>query len=290
MMASVLICNRLQKGKAEKVKVDDILLTDEVSKFRSKVAEVLGVSGADFLLIYCGWPMEDDHSLDSYGVKPGVTVQVFAKPKSDEEIASKLDPSEVQQVVTAMQAAMLNAGFRNTVEQLSNDREALANMIVATPGLRRDCIAMAMLQNANMLAFLADPAQASKILDAHPALGGAAMLVAAAVNEEAAKGTASSSRATYSLDQMSDDEDMPSQRIGQMQPGGGASQMITASQLAAALATAGAPPPPTSQAAQLAQLRDMGITDERVAREALQATDGDIQAALELIFGDGNFS
>ena len=37
---------------------------------------------------------------------------------------------------------------------------------------------------------------------------------------------------------MSDDEDMPSQRIGAVQPGGGASQMITTSQLAAALAAA----------------------------------------------------
>ncbi len=41
---------------------------------------------------------------------------------------------------------------------------------------------------------------------------------------------------------------------------------------------------------QLAQMRDMGITDEAVARQALQATGGDLQAALELLFGDTNFS
>lgn len=33
----------------------------------------------------------------------------------------------------------------------------------------------------------------------------------------------------------------------------------------------------------------MGIADEDVARRALQATGGDIQMALDLIFGDGNF-
>ena len=38
---------------------------------------------------------------------------------------------------------------------------------------------------------------------------------------------------------------------------------------------------------QLQQLRDMGISDENVARRALTATGGDLQAALELIFGDG---
>ena len=41
---------------------------------------------------------------------------------------------------------------------------------------------------------------------------------------------------------------------------------------------------------QLAQMRDMGITDEATARQALQATGGDLQAALELLFGDANLS
>lgn len=40
---------------------------------------------------------------------------------------------------------------------------------------------------------------------------------------------------------------------------------------------------------QIQQLRDMGITDEALARRALQATGGDLQAALDLIFGDGHF-
>lgn len=38
---------------------------------------------------------------------------------------------------------------------------------------------------------------------------------------------------------------------------------------------------------QLQQLRDMGITDEVLARHALQEAGGDIQGALEYIFGDG---
>ena len=39
--------------------------------------------------------------------------------------------------------------------------------------------------------------------------------------------------------------------------------------------------------AAVEQLRQMGITDEEVARRALEATGGDIRAALDLIFGDG---
>lgn len=38
---------------------------------------------------------------------------------------------------------------------------------------------------------------------------------------------------------------------------------------------------------QMQQLRDMGIRDEELALRALQATDGDLQAALELIFAGG---
>ncbi|MCI4379458.1 hypothetical protein PGIGA_G00228540 [Pangasianodon gigas] len=38
---------------------------------------------------------------------------------------------------------------------------------------------------------------------------------------------------------------------------------------------------------QMQQLRDMGIRDEELALQALQATDGDLQAALELIFAGG---
>ncbi|KAK7116025.1 ubiquitin-like protein 7 isoform X2 [Littorina saxatilis] len=42
----------------------------------------------------------------------------------------------------------------------------------------------------------------------------------------------------------------------------------------------------TALDAQLQQMRDMGISDERAARQALNATGGDLQAALDLIFGD----
>nr|XP_006012516.1 PREDICTED: ubiquitin-like protein 7 [Latimeria chalumnae] len=38
---------------------------------------------------------------------------------------------------------------------------------------------------------------------------------------------------------------------------------------------------------QLQQLRDMGIQDDELSLRALQATGGDIQAALELIFAGG---
>ena len=52
------------------------------------------------------------------------------------------------------------------------------------------------------------------------------------------------------------------------------------------MGAAAAASPAVSDAA-VEQMRQMGITDEEVARRALEATGGDIRAALDLIFGDG---
>ncbi|XP_078541200.1 ubiquitin-like protein 7 isoform X2 [Lissotriton helveticus] len=55
-----------------------------------------------------------------------------------------------------------------------------------------------------------------------------------------------------------------------------------------ALQVSGQPAPQQSQwQPQLQQLRDMGIQDDDLSLRALQATGGDIQAALELIFAGG---
>lgn len=41
-------------------------------------------------------------------------------------------------------------------------------------------------------------------------------------------------------------------------------------------------------ASQLQQMRDLGITEEAIALQALEATNGDVQAAVNLIFSDFN--
>ncbi len=43
-------------------------------------------------------------------------------------------------------------------------------------------------------------------------------------------------------------------------------------------------PPQPDLSSQLATMRDMGIVDEGLARQALTVMGGDIQAAIELIF------
>lgn len=43
-----------------------------------------------------------------------------------------------------------------------------------------------------------------------------------------------------------------------------------------------------NMAPQLAQMRELGISDEIVAIQALEATNGDVQAAINIIFSDVN--
>lgn len=54
-----------------------------------------------------------------------------------------------------------------------------------------------------------------------------------------------------------------------------------------ALQASGQPSLQSQWQPQLQQLRDMGIQDDELSLRALQATGGDIQAALELIFAGG---
>jgi len=63
----------------------------------------------------------------------------------------------------------------------------------------------------------------------------------------------------------------------------GAANSATATSPAAAPVAAPAPPAPNWEK-ELTKMKEMGITDETLAKKALQLMGGDIQAAIELIF------
>ncbi|KAK3097936.1 hypothetical protein FSP39_014676 [Pinctada imbricata] len=290
-------------------------------------------------LIYCGQKLDDTNTLISYGLKDGCTV--FALKKHIEESQAKPDSMSdmgIRQLVSTLQSALLNPAYRNTVERILNSSESLENIIAATPGLSDDPVAISMLQDQELLAILAHPGNIKQVIEKHPAFGQAAIMIASAVSEEGGSKDDRTSTGSYSLDQMSDEEDEG--QINRPGPSGGrGAGGITPSQLAAALAAATGMSPQQSDnnqvpgggvitpdffqqairqaqtvsnnnatsvkkaifsrvaklgsfkehMTQLQQLRDMGITDEALARRALQATGGDLQAALDILFGDGNF-
>ncbi|KAM5292209.1 ubiquitin-like protein 7 isoform 2-T2 [Ctenodactylus gundi] len=256
-----------------------------------------------------------------------------------------------------------SSSYREAVFKMLSNKESLDQIIVATPGLSSDPIALGVLQDKDLFSVFADPNMLDTLVPAHPALVNAIILVLHSVaSSTPMPGAESSSRSMPSssyrdmpggflFEGLSDDEEdfhpstrstpsssTPSSRPASLGYSGAAGpRPITQSELATALALASTPessshtPTPGTQGhssgtspmssgvqsgtpitndlfsqalqhalqasgqpslqsqwqPQLQQLRDMGIQDDELSLRALQATGGDIQAALELIFAGG---
>ncbi|XP_070829132.1 ubiquitin-like protein 7b [Chaetodon trifascialis] len=317
-------------------------------------------------LVHCGRKLKDDLTLDACGIQPGSTVHIlkktWAEPESCPEPVNRATAAREFRVFHAALHS-LNSAYRDSVYKMLTNKESLDQIIVATPGLRSDPVALGVLQDKDLFVQFTDPNMLDVLISSHPALVNAIILVLHSVaGSMPTQSSASSSRnvstSSYSdmpggfmFEGMSDDEDDiqsgspagPSSRAGGstgMRPvslshsGATGPRPITQSELATALALASTPdssavtPTTSSQAdpsssvapmpagtpvsndlfsqalqqalqasnmsalqgrwqSQMQQLRDMGIQDEELMLRALQATDGDIQAALELIFAGG---
>ncbi|XP_075016651.1 ubiquitin-like protein 7 isoform X2 [Calonectris borealis] len=253
--------------------------------------------------------------------------------------------------------------YRDAVFKMLGNKESLDQIIVATPGLSSDPVALGVLQDKDLFSVFADPNMLDTLIPAHPALVNAIVLVLHSVAgstplpapETSSRGMSSGSYRDmpggFLFEGLSDDEDdfhqstrsTPSSSTSGSRPaslgyaGAAGPRPITQSELATALALASTPessshtPTPGTQGhssgtspmsssvqsgtpitndlfsqalqhalqasgqptlqsqwqPQLQQLRDMGIHDDELSLRALQATGGDIQAALELIFAGG---
>uniref|UniRef100_A0A8C8TFR2 Ubiquitin-like protein 7 n=1 Tax=Peromyscus maniculatus bairdii TaxID=230844 RepID=A0A8C8TFR2_PERMB len=332
-------------------------------------------------LIYCGRKLKDDQTLDFYGIQPGSTVHVLRKswPEPDQKPEPVDKVAALREFRVLHSALQSSSSYREAVFKMLSNKESLDQIIVATPGLSSDPIALGVLQDKDLFSVFADPNMLDTLVPAHPALVNAIILVLHSVaGSTPMPGADSSSRSMPSssyrdmpggflFDGLSDDEDdfhphgcgsfilildasffpstrstpsssTPSSRPASLGYSGAAGpRPITQSELATALALASTPessshtPTPGTQGhssgtspmssgvqsgtpitndlfsqalqhalqasgqpslqsqwqPQLQQLRDMGIQDDELSLRALQATGGDIQAALELIFAGG---
>lgn len=315
-------------------------------------------------LVHCGRKLKDDLTLDAYGIQNGSTIHILKKAWPEPESASEpVNRATAAREFRVFHAALhsLNSSYRDAVYKMLTNKESLDQIIVATPGLKSDPVALGVLQDKDLFVQFTDPNMLDVLISSHPALVNAIILVLHSVaGSISAQSSTSSSRnvstSSYSdmpggfmFEGMSDDEEefqtspSSSNRSGPssgMRPvslshsGATGPRPITQSELATALALASTPdssavtPTTASQAdpssgaapmpagtpvsndlfsqalqqalqattmtslqgrwqSQMQQLRDMGIQDEELMLRALQATDGDIQAALELIFAGG---
>ncbi|XP_069758618.1 ubiquitin-like protein 7a [Narcine bancroftii] len=340
-----------------------------VSGLKELIAEKLpGAAPAPELieLVYCGRKLKDEQTLDFYGIQAGSTIHVLKKSWPEpEQKPEPVDQAAAAREFRVLQAALqASPSYREAVFKMLGNKESLDQIIVATPGLSNDSIALGVLQDKDLFALFTDPSLLDTLISSHPALVSAMVLVLHSVTGTTPPPTSSSNSrnipsSSYSevpggflFDGLSDDEDefqqsratASSNSTSGSRPatlgysGSVGPRPITQSELATALALASTPEssavtPTTgtqgtssslspvmssgvpssapishdifSQALQqalqasnisalqnqwqpqLQQLRDMGIQDNELSLRALQATGGDIQAALELIFAGG---
>ncbi|XP_040113177.1 ubiquitin-like protein 7 isoform X2 [Ovis aries] len=260
-------------------------------------------------LIYCGRKLKDDQTLDFYGIQPGSTVHVLRKswPEPDQK------PEPVDKVAALREFRVLHtalhssSSYREAVFKMLSNKESLDQIIVATPGLSSDPIALGVLQDKDLFSVFADPNMLDTLVPAHPALVNAIVLVLHSVaGSTPLPGADSSSRGMPSsayrdmpggflFEGLSDDEDdfHPGHSSGtspmssSVQSGTPITNDLFSQALQHALQASGQPSLQSQWQPQLQQLRDMGIQDDELSLRALQATGGDIQAALELIFAGG---
>ncbi|XP_040198937.1 ubiquitin-like protein 7 isoform X2 [Rana temporaria] len=313
-------------------------------------------------LIHCGRRLRDDQTLEFYGVQSGSTVHILRRawpePAPRPEPVDKIAASrEFRALHTALHTS---STYRDAVFKLLGSRESLEQIVVATPGLSSDPVAMGVLQDKDLFTVFTDPSMLDTLVTSHPALVNAIILILHSVSGASSLPTPDGSAHTvppatlhmpggFLFDGLSDEEDefpqasrSSSNTVGPRPAslgytGASGPRPITQSELATALALASTPessshtPTPGTQGhssgtspmsssvqsgtpitndlfsqalqhalqsssqtsqqsqwqAQLQQLRDMGIRDEDLSLRALQATGGDIQAALELIFAGG---
>ncbi|KAM7230727.1 hypothetical protein CapIbe_018217 [Capra ibex] len=220
-------------------------------------------------LIYCGRKLKDDQTLDFYGIQPGSTVHVLRKswPEPDQK------PEPVDKVAALREFRVLHtalhssSSYREAVFKMLSNKESLDQIIVATPGLSSDPIALGVLQDKDLFSVFADPNMLDTLVPAHPALVNAIVLVLHSVaGSTPLPGADSSSRGMPSsayrdmpggflFEGLSDDEDdfhpsarstpsssTPSSRPASLGYSGAAGpRPITQSELATALALASTP-------------------------------------------------
>ncbi|XP_066557755.1 ubiquitin-like protein 7b [Amia ocellicauda] len=320
-------------------------------------------------LVYCGRRLKDEQTLEFYGIRPGSTVHILKKSWPEPEVKSEpVDRTTAAREFRVLQAALhTSTAYRDSVLKMLNNKESLDQIIVATPGLSSDPLALGVLQDKDLFMLFTDPNMLDTLIASHPSLVNAIVLVLHSVAgsvppPQSASTSRNVSASSYSdmpggflFEGMSDDEEdfQPGNRATPSTSAGAAGtrpatlgysgavgpRPITQSELATALALASTPEssavtpttgnPGSSSGAspvmgssgmpagtpitndiftqalqqalqvsslsslqsqwqsQLQQLRDMGIRDEELILRALQATGGDIQAALELIFAGG---
>lgn len=282
-MSSLLLGVRIAPNDFRRIQLDDVNFETKIDNLKTDISTKTNIPKDSMELVFCGNILDDEVTLNSCGLKPGVMLHVLKKKVKDIPITTQpMSEQDIKALVIAFKTLTLNPSHRNSLQKLSRP-DILENIIMITPGLSQDPVAISLIQDPELMVRLANFETVRRIVELHPALAEAANHIAATVHEEAIQNHTAgpSTSAGYSLlDLLSDDEDMESsQSSDSVQPSVSREPSfsgITHAQLAAALASAGggsssSRPAPDTSSRPVADTSSSMITPEMVSQAMQRA-------------------
>lgn len=136
------------------------------------------------IVVYCGHILEDCNSLYTYDLFEGAMVHVFKEIEHEKESPPKtFTDSDLVKLGVAFRSLSLNSSYSRAMRKLTKP-EAINNIILTTPGLNEDPVALTLLRHPELLVKLSDFEVVKRLSIDHPALASAALQIAASVHEE----------------------------------------------------------------------------------------------------------
>ncbi|XP_071858716.1 ubiquitin-like protein 7 [Bombus fervidus] len=219
MSSELILGVRLDPQTLTTIKLNDINFKTKVEKLKYETAGRVNLSKDLFELIYCGCVLEDDMTLESYGLKNGSMVHVLRRREPELPSFPKcISEDGILQLVSAFKSFKENPGLRSALNRIGKKPEVMDNIISSSPGLHEDTVAIAILQDPDLMSYFTDVDTVRRFAEAHPVLVEAAQNIAAAVHAEAHNNVTVGSNSSlsnsqpaaysYSLDNLSGDEEM----------------------------------------------------------------------------------
>uniref|UniRef100_A0A1L8DTF6 Putative ubiquitin-like protein 7 n=1 Tax=Nyssomyia neivai TaxID=330878 RepID=A0A1L8DTF6_9DIPT len=332
----------------ERFVINNVILSSNCELLRTEVAKKVKISTEEIELIYCGRPLSTGQSLESQGIKPGVTIHAMQKsPKSSSPKRPNMTQEQKVKISGQFQT-LLSSHF-----QRISRAEVLQEVLDEYPAFTSNLGALAFLRDPILLSSMQDVDHLEKIFTNYSILIEAAPFIVK-VLKGAEKAKSDTPQEAYAGDDQLSDSSSSSDSILPTQSTSGTNRntprRITRQQLGAALALAeytsrnslsniaqrnldetsestelnpapgpsstsragtistsmltdvlsristpaaatqppeAAPAAPVQQyAAELQRMREMGFLDDQVNLQALQVCNGDVEAAINLVFSD----
>ncbi|ELT93033.1 hypothetical protein CAPTEDRAFT_204799, partial [Capitella teleta] len=115
-MATINYCDKTKSKCITRCQLSDVDLSADTGSLSKLISERIGKTNEEFEMVHAGRRLKEGNSLKSFGIKDGSTIFLLKCPPALEEAEATppLDKVEMEQVVTAFQAALINTTFRQT--------------------------------------------------------------------------------------------------------------------------------------------------------------------------------